>query len=209
MTYKILIVDDHLVVRTGVAIVLKNQIPDLEIENAENFFEAISILKKDTFDLVILDINIPGGKNIGMIYDLRVIQPNIKILIFSAHEEDEYAFRYILSGANGYLNKLCNEKKITLAVTTILEKGNYIPQEIADKIVETAINKTVINPLITLSRREFEIAELLVIGNGNLEIANRLNIETSTVSTYKKRVFEKLKLNNVVDLIHVFKTYIS
>lgn len=209
MAYKILIVDDHLVVRTGVAIVLKEKIGDLSISNAENFFETLAILKEHTFDLIILDINIPGGRNTEMIQAIRAIQPTVKILIFSAYEENEYAFKYILSGANGYLNKLCSEEKLILVVTSILETGKYIPAEIADKIVEAGLNKTAMNPLETLSKREFEIAELLITGNGNLEISNRLNIHMSTVSTYKTRVFEKLKIHNLVELINIYKNYIN
>jgi DNA-binding NarL/FixJ family response regulator len=209
MENKILLVDDHLIVRAGVAIVLKQHIENLNISNAENFIEAIEILKTSYFNLIILDINIPGGKNLEMIDDLRVIQPCVKILIFSAFEEEQYACRYILSGANGYLNKLCNEKKIIEAVTTILENGKYIPSEIANQIVEVTLNKKPINPLDLLSKREFEVTGLLVNGDGNLEIANKLNIQMSTVSTYKIRVYEKLKINNLVELIDIFKTYIN
>jgi len=209
MPYKILIVDDHLVVRTGVAIVLKNKIQNLSVSNAENFIEAIAIVRKNYFNLIILDINIPGGRNLGMIEDLRAIQPDVKILMFSAFEEDQYAYRFILSGADVYLNKLCSEKEIIEAVTTVLENGKYIPAAIVNRILEATINKTPINPLDLLSKREFEITGLLVNGNGNLEIANKLNIQMSTVSTYKKRVFEKLKISNIVELIAVFKIYIS
>lgn len=205
MKYKILIVDDHLVVRIGVAMVLKEQFQNLIISNAENFFETITILKENFFDLIILDINIIGGKKSRMIDDLRAIQPNIKILIFSAHEEEQYGCRYILSGANGYLNKLCSEEKLILTVTNILEKGKYIESEIINRIVEAALNKTPINPLDILSKREFEIAELLIRGEGNLEIANRLSIQMSTVSTFKSRIFEKLKVGNIVELIDIFK----
>jgi DNA-binding NarL/FixJ family response regulator len=208
MENKILIIDDCLVVRAGVAIILKQHIQNLNISNAENFIQAIEILKTSYFNLIIFGINIPGGKNLGMIEDLRAIQPGVKILIFSAFEEEQYACRYILSGANGYLNKLCSEKKIIEAVTTILENGKYIPLEIAHQIVEATLNKKNINPLDLLSKREFEITGLLVSGNGNLEIANKLNIQMSTVSTYKIRVYEKLKINNLVELIGIFKTHI-
>jgi DNA-binding NarL/FixJ family response regulator len=208
MENKILIIDDCLVVRAGVAIILKQHIQNLNISNAENFIQAIEILKTSYFNLIIFGINIPGGKNLGMIEDLRAIQPGVKILIFSAFEEEQYACRYILSGANGYLNKLCSEKKIIEAVTTILENGKYIPLEIAHQIVEATLNKKNINPLDLLSKREFEITGLLVNGNGNLEIANKLNIQMSTVSTYKIRVYEKLKINNLVELIGIFKTHI-
>lgn len=207
MAYKILLVDDHLVVRIGIATILKQDIENLKIFNADNFLQTISILKENSFDLVILDINIPGTRNTDMIHDIRMIRPNIKILIFSANDEDQYACRYIVSGANGFLNKLSSEKKIVEVVLSILENGKYIPENVMSKIVASVINKTPLNPLENLSKRELEIAELLVEGQGNLEISNTLKIEMSTVSTYKNRVFEKLKIKNVVSLIDIFKTY--
>lgn len=205
MVYKILVVDDHLVVRTGVAIVLNQHIKDLQISNAGNFFEIITCLKEQTFDLIILDIDIPGGKNQEMIKEIRAIQPDVKILVFSASEEARQAYKYVLAGANGYLNKLSSEEKIIEAVTSILETGKYITPEIAAKIIEAEFNKTDINPLGKLSQRELEIAQLLITGNGNLEISNKLDIHMSTVSTYKNRIFEKLKISNLVELIDIYK----
>jgi DNA-binding NarL/FixJ family response regulator len=207
MTKKILIVDDHLVVRNGVAMVLEKQIEDVAISNAENFFEAIALLKEVCFDLIILDINIPGGKSTEMITDLRAIQPSVKILVFSAHEEEQYALKYIGAGANGYLNKLCSEEKMMFAITSIFESSTYVSSELVHKLVEARINKNTINPRDVLSKRELQIAELLISGNGNLEISNLLNIHMSTVSTYKARVFEKLKINNLVELINLYKTF--
>lgn len=205
MPKEILIVDDHLVVRTGVAIVLKEQFENITISNVENFFETLAILKERSFDLIILDINIPGGKNTEMIQEIRAIRPESKILMFSASEEEKYAYKYIIAGANGYINKLCSEEQIVAAVTSVLETGKYIPIEVATKIVEIGLNKTVINPLDILSKRELEIAELMITGNGNLEISNQLNIHMSTVSTYKNRIFEKLKITNLVELINIYK----
>lgn len=209
MTKKILIVDDHLVVRNGVAMVLEKKIADVVISNAENFFEAIAQVREDTFDLVILDINIPGGKSTEMITDLRAIQPSIKILMFSAHEEEQYALKYISAGANGYLNKLSSEEKMMFAINSIFESSSYISAELLTKLVEAKTNKKVINPLEVLSKRELQIVQLLINGNGNLEISNMLDIHMSTVSTYKARVFEKLKINNLVELINLYKTFES
>lgn len=205
MAYNILIVDDHLVVRTGITIILEKHIKNITISDAKSFPELITIFKKNIFDLIILDINIFGSKNTDMIKELRKIQSDIKILIFSALEEELYACRYIIAGANGYLNKSCNEKQMLLSVTSILENGKYIQQEIVDKVLEAVINKKYINPLDVLSKREFQIAELLLLGEGNLEISNRLKIQMSTVSTYKSRIFEKLKVYNIVELIDYFK----
>lgn len=209
MTKKILIVDDHLVVRNGVAMILERQFEDVAISNAENFFEAITLLKNLPFDLVILDINIPGGKNTDMITDIRGIQPEVKILIFSAHEEEQYALKYLSSGANGYVDKLCSEEKIMFAITSIFESGTYISSELVSKLVNIQTSKKTLNPLEGLSKRELQITDLLVQGNGNLEISNKLNIHMSTVSTYKARVFEKLKVNNLVELINLYKTFKS
>ncbi|KQW99591.1 response regulator transcription factor [Flavobacterium sp. Root420] len=207
MAKKILIVDDHLVVRNGVAMVLEKQIEDVAISNAENFFDAIALLKEDAFDLIILDINIPGGKSTEMITDLRAIQPCVRILVFSAHEEEHYALKYITAGANGYLNKLCSEEKMMFAITSIFETSTYISAELVNKLVEAKGRKKAINPMDVLSKRELQIAQLLINGNGNLEISNMLDIHMSTVSTYKARVFEKLKINNLVELINLYKIF--
>lgn len=207
MTKKILIVDDHLVVRNGVAMVLEKQIEDVAISNAENFFDAVAFLKEVLFDLIILDINIPGGKSTEMISDLRAIQPSVKILVFSAYEEEQYALKYISSGANGYLNKLCSEEKMMFAIRSIFESSTYLSSELVNKLVERRVKKEQTNPLEVLSKRELQIAELLIKGNGNLEISNKLDIHMSTVSTYKARVFEKLKINNLVELINLYKAF--
>ena len=205
MANRILIVDDHLVVTTGVSLILEGNFNDLTIFTAKNFPETISFVKENKVDLIILDINIPGGRNREMIQDIRAFLPDVKILIFSAYSDDDYACQYIIAGANGYLNKLSSEETIVLAIDSILKKGSYFTPDIINKIVSANINKTAINPLDNLSKRELEISELLLSGDGNIEIANKLNIQMSTVSTYKSRIFEKLNVRNLVELITIFK----
>ncbi len=205
MESRILLVDDHLVVRTGVSIILEENFKDLTIFSAKTFPETISFIKENSIDLIILDINIPGGKNREMIHDIRAFQPDVKILIFSAYNDEDYACQYIIAGANGYLNKLSSEQTIVTAVESIIKNGTYFTPEIINKIVSASINKTALNPLDTLSKREFQISELLLSGDGNIEIANKLNIQMSTVSTYKSRIFEKLNVKNLVELISIFK----
>lgn len=209
MSYKILIVDDHLVVRTGVSIILKDEIENLEISYASNFPETLKTIQSTLFDLIILDINIPGGKNTEMITEIRSLQSDVKILMFSAHEEDSYALRYLHFGANGYLNKLSGEDKIVAAVKSVITTGKYISDEIANKLRINELNNESYNPFDKLSKRELEIVKLLVRGDGNLEISNHLEIQMSTVSTYKNRVFEKLKINNLVELIEMFNLQYS
>lgn len=209
MEKNILIVDDHLVVRTGVTIILKNEIENLQIFEANSYYEALNKITYNFFDLIILDINLPGGKNTEMITEIRKIYPGVKILMFSAHEEEFYVLKYLQSGANGFLNKLCGEEKIVEAVKSILEKGEYISEELKMKLVEVETNKELINPFFKISNREMEIVKLLVSGLGNLEISNTLEIQMSTVSTYKNRVFEKLKINNLAQLIEKYNQHYS
>lgn len=204
MQKEILIVDDHLVVRTGVSIILEEKIKNIAISTTENFNETLKILKEKIFDLIILDINIPGGRNTSMIEVIRNIQAEVKILIFSVYEEDTHACPYIIAGANGYLNKLSDKKKLTGAVDTILKTGNYLTPDIIKELVKASTNKQSINPLDKLSKREREISELLVQGDGNIEIANKLSIQLTTVSTHKNKIFNKLNIKNIVELIGLF-----
>ena len=157
--------------------------------------------------ILLLDINLPGGDSIEMVNDIRSAQEKIKILMFSAYDEEQYALRYIHAGVQGYLNKLSSEDKIIDAVNTVLSGEKYISSKVKDRIYENALNKMPDNPLDSLSNRELQIAGMLAKGEGNLEIANKLDIRMSTVSTYKSRIFEKLGVNNVVSLVEKFRLY--
>lgn len=209
MQKEILIVDDHLVVRTGVSIILEEKIKNITITTAENYQEVVNIIKKQKFDLIILDINIPGGRNTAMIQEIKEIQPEVKILIFSVYEEETHACPYIIAGANGYLNKLSDKKMLINAVDTILKSGNYLTPKIVAELIKASINKEGINPLDKLSKREREISELLAKGDGNIEIANKLNIQLTTVSTHKNKIFNKLHIKNIVELISLFNKSIG
>ena len=131
----------------------------------------------------------------------------MKILIFSALDEDIYALRYLNAGASGYLNKGSNEDEMKQALKSMMVSGKYITQNIKDRILDSYISKKPINPLEQLSNREVEVARLLIKGFGNLEIAEMLNIKKSTVSTFKNRIFEKLEIDNLADLIDFFNLY--
>ncbi|WP_026706311.1 response regulator [Flavobacterium soli] len=203
----ILLADDHSVVRHGISLILKGSFDNLDIAHADDFLKTLQLLKTQDFDLVILDISIPEGKGIQMVELIKSIQPMVKILIFSAHEEELYALRYLKAGADGYLNKLSSETEFQEAFTSMIKNGNYVSQSIKNQIVSNTLNKKSDNPLELLSNRELEIARLLVRGEGNLEIANKLELQNSTVSTYKNRIFEKLVISNTVALVALFKSY--
>ncbi|KFF74782.1 LuxR family transcriptional regulator [Chryseobacterium sp. P1-3] len=200
MNERILIADDHYVVRAGTALVLESAFPKLEIDFAENYEQAKKALESQHYHLLILDIDMPGTRYKKMIPELKSIQKDLKILIFSGYDKD-VAIQYIREGAEGYLNKQSREEDIKNAVKTIIEKGYFYPAELIGLIIQNKRN----NPVEKLSSREYEIFKLLADGYGNLEIANKLSIQMSTVSTYKKRIFQKLDVGNIAELIKVYE----
>lgn len=199
---KILLADDHSVVRQGISLVLKEALKDVSIYHAGDISKVLSIVQHEAIDILLLDINLPGGNTVNMISNIKAINQSLKILMFSAFDEEQYAVRYLHAGANGYLNKLSSEDEIVRAVLAVDEKGEYRSNKL-----EEVLAMSHLNPLKTLSVRETEIAELLIKGEGNLEIANLLAIQMSTVSTYKRRIFDKLDVTSIPSLIEIFKIY--
>lgn len=206
MNKKILIVDDHLVVRLGLELLLSDFFENLEFYAAETFEECLKKIEKLDFDLIVLDINLPDGEKTEMVKKIKIINRNLKILVFSAHEEVNLAARYIKAGAEGFVSKLSDDTVVLSAVKEILAGNVFYSDEIkkAIKYVET-IDLDL--EMSKLSKREFEVAKLLVKGYGNLEISNKLEIKMSTVSTYKLRIFEKLHITNTIELLSVFNEY--
>ncbi|WP_027379600.1 response regulator transcription factor [Chryseobacterium daeguense] len=204
MTKHILIADDHDIVLAGTSLILESRLENAVIDQAEDYPEAIDKISKKKYDLVILDINMPESKNKKMISEIKAIDPDIKILIFSAYEE-EIAVQYIKEGANGYLSKLSKVDEISEAVSRIFSEGYYYPSGIVNQLLQSSP----LDSIKSLSKREYEIFTLMAMGDGNLEISNKLNIQMPTISTYKKRIYTKLKTNNLAELISLYKIHIS
>ncbi|GEN70978.1 MULTISPECIES: response regulator transcription factor [Chryseobacterium] len=204
MIKNILIADDHDIVLVGTSMILESRIPGVVIDQAEDYPQALGKISERKYDLVILDINMPESKNKKMITEIKALDPAIKILIFSAYEE-EVAVQYIKEGANGYISKLSKSEEISDAVNKIFSEGFYYPPS----IVRQLLQKSPLDSIKNLSTREYEIFILMVEGNGNLEISNKMGIQMPTISTYKKRIHNKLKTKNLADLIKLYQTYIS
>ncbi|REC77502.1 DNA-binding response regulator [Chryseobacterium elymi] len=201
MEKRILIADDHFVVRAGTTLILRSAYPKLTIDSAENYGRVKEFLKTNHYDLLLLDIDMPGTKYTEMISELKNIQNDLKILIFSAYDQ-KIAIQYIRKGAEGYLNKLGTEEDIKNSIKIILETGYFYPPELIPFIVKNFDEGISIKEL---SLRELQVFELLAKGNGNLEISNHLNLRINTISTFKKRIFQKLKINNIAELIELYK----
>jgi two-component system invasion response regulator UvrY len=202
----ILIADDHGVVRYGMMLLLKDLMPWAKISQIGSFNEVVDFVEKTKIDLLILDINLPGGNNIQMLESLNAVQKGIKVLMFSAYEESLYATRYLKAGAKGYLHKQTSNSEIKKAIATVFSGGIYMSDDVKDLMVNKMLNHDEDqSPLDILSNREFEVAQLLIYGHGITDISTLLKLKISTVSTYKNRIFEKLNVINIVQLIDKFR----
>lgn len=206
--YKFLVADDHTIIRQGMQIAIEDSIENSEIYTAASIAQIHEQLQKNPIDIAILDAQLQDGNSISIIPEIKTKFPHIKILVFTSFDEENYALKYLEAGADGFLSKLSDESEIKNAITQIVENGKYIPP-FTQKILELSSEKTdFLNPLNRLSEREMQIAELYAKGLGNLEIANILEIKQNTVSTYKKRIFDKLQIESLVELIDLLKKHL-
>lgn len=208
---KILIADDHSVVRFGVGQIVRNVFPHAEVLTAIDFDTMLASINSFQPDLIISDINMPGCDNINLVKRIKAVSGTAKLLVFSAYAEELYAPRLLQEGADGYLHKDAELHIIHKALKDVLEKGRFVSQNMMNYFLDKSLHKKGIdqNPLKQLSSREMEVATLLSQGLGLLEISNTLNLHSSTVSTYKNRVFEKLRITNIADLLNLIRTYKS
>lgn len=203
----VLIADDHEIVRSGLAILVKRVLPQMNIMQTESLDGAIEFLKEHKADLMLCDINMPGGNSFDMLYRLRAIQPDLKILVITAFQMASYEKKYLLEGANGYLSKTAKNEEIQQAILSILQHGYHHNTKDMDKEPFSESDNTYSSVTELLSYREMEVSRLLTKGLGILEIANALNVQSNTVSTYKKRIFTKLQVNNIPELILLLDSY--
>lgn len=205
----ILIADDHTIVRLGVTHIISTLTLPTSIKEAETFDQVITLLDQQPFDLLVLDINIPGGNSLQMIDAVKLRQPKIKILIFSGYDEQLFAINYMQAGADGYLVKYSPEDEIRTAIQTVLNQQKYMSAATREQMLNmlNTQKEPVQNPLATLSGREIEVMNLLTKGIPVAKIAEMLHLQVTTVSTYKTRVFEKLGISNIVELLEKVKMY--
>lgn len=200
---KILIAEDHAIVRVGTKHVIQSIWPDTEVTGVDSFTKAVAALEEKQFDLIILDINIPGGNNLKMINVIRKKQEKVRILVFSGYDEKLYAVPSLQAGADGYVSKDATKSEFTEALESIFQNKKYLSptmqQESINKLIDS--KQSVKNPLSTLSTRETEILQLILKGHSTSQIGDILLLHLSTVSTYKMRIFEKLGVKNIVELI--------
>lgn len=206
-TLSFLLADDHHIVRQGIRFILSDLLDSSTILEASNLQGIKDTLSNNEVDIAIMDAQYPDGNCLSILPELRELYPKLKILIFSSFEESNHALKFLVAGANGFLNKLSNEHEIEEALQSMIEKGEYTSPLTRTLMNMSQHSPNLQNPLNALSDRELQIAELLAKGYGNLEIANELSLKQNTISTFKKRIMEKLGLNSLVELIELVKTH--
>jgi DNA-binding NarL/FixJ family response regulator len=207
--FNILVADDHSIVRYGLAKIIATLPDPVNVSTVEAFDDALALLSKKTFDLLILDINLPGGNSTRMLSAVRLQCPDIMILVFSAYNEKIYAVDYLRAGADGYLSKNSSEEETKQAIRSLLKREKYISaatrQQMLGNLGRQKNSRE--DPLALISTREIEVMNLLIKGIPLQKIAEMLHIQVSTVSTYKTRIFSKLGVNNLVELLEKLQLY--
>lgn len=197
---KLLIVDDHTLFRKG----LKELLLDLpsigECKEAKDGFEAIKLVEKENFDLILLDIAMPQIDGLETLRKIRIIKPYVKILLLSMYPEEQYAKIALKMGADGYMTKSADPEELITAVSKILKGGKYIPDSFSDKLISYLHKPQDIQPHEKLSEREFQVFLMLAKGKSLIEISKELLISIKTVSTYRTRILEKLDLKNNAEI---------
>jgi DNA-binding NarL/FixJ family response regulator len=202
-----LLIDDHVVVRSGIKILLSEIYKTAEIHEAHDGDSAVAMVKSNKYDLVMLDIQMPKTDTFGLMELFKVSYPDLKVLIFSMSPENIYAKRFLKAGAKGFLSKDAALDEIKKAIDLVLNDKKYISESLMEILAESSGKETDDNLFNLLSPREFEIVSLLLTGQTISQIGNTLHLQVSTIGTHKARIFEKLKVNNILELKELANTY--
>jgi DNA-binding NarL/FixJ family response regulator len=198
---KILIADDHAVVRKGLKHILLEEYPSALIGEVADVEELLSKVRDDnSWDIIICDMNMPGRSGLDALSHIKQVAPQLPVLIMSMYPEDQYALRVLKAGASGYLSKDSIHDDIIKAVQTAQLGKKFITPSVAEKLAEAFREDNGLQPHETLSDREFDVFKLLSGGKSVSEIANQLSLSTTTVSTYRTRILDKMSMRSNAEL---------
>lgn len=197
---RILIADDHIVVRKGLRQILTEGFPDALIEDVSNGEELLDKVFKENWSVVISDLSMPGKSGLEIIPQIKQSFPKLPILILSIHSEEQYALRVLRAGASGYLCKDTAPDELINAIQRVLTGKKYITPSVAEKLAETIQQDTEKPAFEYLSDREFDVFKQLAAGKSVSEIADLLSLSVTTVSTYRSRIMAKMMAKTNADL---------
>jgi DNA-binding NarL/FixJ family response regulator len=199
---RILIADDHPVVRKGLKDILTNEIPGISCGEAANAQEVLDGVNQSDWDLVILDISMPGRSGLDALKEIKRLRPRLPVLVLSAYPEDQYGERTLMAGASGFMNKESAPDNLIEAVRHILAGRRYVSPSMAEALARRL--RPDAGKLLheRLSDREFEILRLIGAGKTTSQIAQELHLGLSTISTYRSRLLEKMNMKTTAELMH-------
>ena len=202
---RLLIVDDHPMMRNGLAQLIDNE-GDLKVcAEADNAGQAINAVAKQKFDLALVDISLPDKNGLELIKDLRILKPELPILVVSMHDEMIYAERALRAGARGYIMKQEGGQKFLIAIRQVLAGKVFVSEKMSARILENFSGNQPADsgsPVKKLSDREFEVFQLIGQGVGTRDIAGRLHLSVKTVEVHRANIKEKLRIATATELIH-------
>jgi len=199
---KILVADDHSVVRKGLIQIIKEMPEVAEVYEAENGAQVLEKIGSEEYDLIVLDISMPDKSGLDILQELKISHPDLHILILSTYPEDLYAIRALKAGASGYLNKNTAPKELGIAIRKVALGGKYISRTLAEKLAFNLGDDADKLPHERLSEREFQVLCLIASGKTLSQIAEVLFLSSKTVSTYRARILEKMNLDSNSSIIN-------
>ena len=198
---RILIADDHPLIRKGLRQILSDYKNIQKIDEASNGFDVLTLIEKNNYDAVILDISMPGKDGIEILKDIKKKNPMLPVLILSIQSEEQYAIRALKLGASGCINKATAPEELVNAIKKIVKGQRYINQKVDEILIENLSDGDSEYPHERLSEREFQVMLLIASGNSLTEIADKLFLSIKTVSTYKERLLRKMGMHKTTQLI--------
>jgi len=199
---RILITDDHAVVRQGLRLILADHFKKAVFGEARNATEALALVWKEKWDVVVLDITMPGRSGLEVLKEIKRSRPKLPVLVLSMHPEDQFAVRLLKAGAAGYLTKESAGDELVSAIKKVVAGGRYISPSLAERMVSYLTIDVRKAPHERLSDREFLILRMIASGKQVSQIARELSLSVATVSTYRGRILEKMDMKNNAELTH-------
>jgi len=198
---KILIADDHPVVRAGLKELLTGALGKVAFAEAKTALEALEQVGKEDWSLVILDVSMPGRSGIDILGEVKTTRPKLPVLMLSMHPEEQFARRALKAGASAYMTKETVPEELVKAVRKVLAGGRYVSASLAEKLASDLQEPADRPPHEILSDREFQILQMIASGKTVTNIAEELSLSVKTISTYRARMLEKIGMKNTAELI--------
>ncbi len=199
---RVLIADDHAILRKGLREILMRALQGAVCGEANDAEQVVAQVQSREWDVVILDVSMPGRSGLDVLRDLKVLRPKLPILVLSMHPEDQYGKRILKAGAAGYLNKESAPEELIQAIRRVLAGGRYVSRALAEKLALDLNDNPKREGHEALSHREFEILRMIALGKTVGQIAEELHLGVSTVSTYRARILEKMRMTTTAELMH-------